>query len=74
MSQMPIPKTERVSCPIWASRFYRELVHASSGPPADANGASCPGDRLLCCRAPVNGSGANLERHAGSIGSVLRNG
>lgn len=30
MSQMPIPKTERVCCPIWASRFYpaRSVLHS----------------------------------------------
>lgn len=30
MSQMPIPKTERVSCPIWARRVYREPLDAST--------------------------------------------
>ena len=31
MSQMPIPKTGRVCCPIWASRVYREPLDASTG-------------------------------------------
>jgi hypothetical protein len=56
MSQMPIPKTERVCCPIGRSRFYRS---EHSGVTEDHEGRATTAANSL--RMPAHPWGAPLE-------------
>ncbi len=52
-SQILIPKTERVSCPVWASQSYRARG-------ADSIAVSIAGRSRIAGKAPRSGSGSSL--------------